>query len=129
MKGDVVFAKKIIRLNTITSVCLCLPPFAPFLGLSAPPGPLDCGRDITNHSVEPNIETFCLEGWIADWHRNPPLNIACNSASSQPFFHPILGKLQCVMSPTRAINALQPGVQLRLKPRQIQEIMIGFAEC
>src|SRR5262245_61237330 len=109
MARDIVFAQKVVRWNLCVCDCFRVPPFTPFIMASGPSGPFDGGREIADHRVEPDVKTFCFEGGIINRYRDPPIEVTCDGAPTQPLFQPILCELKGVLSPICAIDTLQPG--------------------
>ncbi len=128
VEGDVVLAHEVVgqRLGVV-------PPTAPRLGVTpldgTAPGPLDAGREVADHRVEPDVEPLGrVVAPPVQRDRDAPVDVAGHRTRAD-VLEDVLAELDDVGPPRAAGLALvQPGPERLGQRRQVEEEVLGLDE-
>ena len=120
MEGDIVLADEVVDLSLGV-----VPPILPGVGLAGVPGPLDAGRQIAHHGLEPHVEALVLPAFQR--YVDAPVQVAGDGARLE-VADVIAAEADHVVAPAAGLFRL---VEVRLQDLreggQVQEVMLGLA--
>ncbi len=118
VKGDVVLADEVVATGGM------LPPLPPLLGVALVLSPLDAGREVADHRLEPHVDTFVLVA--LQGHLDAPRHVPGYRAGAKAVSQHIHGEVEDVRAPVPLV--LQPLRQPLGEGREVQEEMLCFPD-
>ena len=120
VEGDVVLADEVVDARVVR-----LPEVAPGIRLPALAGPLDRGREVADHRLEPDVDALVLPP--LDRHRHAPRDVPRDRPVRQPLAQHPPREVEHVRAPM-LLALRNPLAQRLAETAQLQEIVLGLAQ-